>query len=146
MNSATRLNKTKNMENSKTEKRNKIIYWIFTIWMSLGMTSSGIIQILKVPEEVTMMTHLGYPLYFLGFLGVMKIIGVIFILIPKFPLIKEWAYACFFATMLCALHSHMAVSDPFSKTFPPILLLVLTFISWHFRPARRKVQTQTANA
>lgn len=133
------------MGTAKKEKRNKIIYWIFTIWMSLGMTSSGIIQILKVPEEVTMMTRLGYPLYFLGFLGVMKIIGVIFILIPKFPLIKEWAYACFFATMLCAIYSHIAVNDPFNETFPPILLLVLTFISWYLRPAGRKVQTQTVS-
>jgi hypothetical protein len=126
------------MENTKKEKRNKIIYWIFTIWMSLGMTSTGIIQLLKTPEEVTMITHLGYPVYFLGFLGIMKILGVITIVIPKFPVLKEWAYACFFATMLCALYSHIAVSDPFKETFPPVLLLVLTFISWYFRPAGRK--------
>lgn len=137
------------MENTNTKslKRNKIIYWISTIWMSLGMTSSGIIQILKVPEEVSMMEHLGYPLYFLGFLGVMKIVGVIVILIPKFVLQKEWAYACFFATMLCALYSHLAVGDPFNETFPPVLLLVLTFTSWYFRPTNRKLpQQQTTSA
>lgn len=77
-------------------KRNKIIYWIATIWLALGMTSTGIVQILKMKEETEMMAHLGYPLYFLTILGVWKILGVIAILIPKYPLLKEWTYAGFF--------------------------------------------------
>ncbi|WP_255607552.1 DoxX family protein [Pedobacter polysacchareus] len=39
--------------------------------------------------------QLGYPLYFLTLLGIWKILGVITVLIPKFPLLKEWAYAVF---------------------------------------------------
>ena len=45
-------------------KAGKIIYWVATIWLSLGMVSSGIVQLIKMKEEVDMMTHLGYPLYF----------------------------------------------------------------------------------
>ena len=74
-------------------KRNKIIYWISTVWLALGMLSTGIVQILKLKEEVSMMAHLGYPLYFLTLIGVWKILGVVAILVPKFPLLKEWAYA-----------------------------------------------------
>jgi hypothetical protein len=120
-------------------KRNKIIYWIATIWLALGMTSTGIVQIIKLKEEVDMMTHLGYPLYFLTLLGVWKILGVIAILIPKFPLLKEWTYAGFFFAMSGAIFSHLAVGDDAITLFGPTLLLVLTIISWYFRPADRKV-------
>ena len=80
-------------------KRNKIIYWIATIWLSLGMVSSGIVQLIHLKEEADLMTHLGYPLYFLTIIGVWKMLGVIAILVPKFPLVKEWAYAGFFFAM-----------------------------------------------
>jgi uncharacterized membrane protein len=120
-------------------KRNKIIYWIATIWLALGMTSTGVVQFLKMKEEVDMMTRLGYPIYFLTILGVWKILGVVAILVPKFPLVKEWAYAGFFFAMTGAIFSHMAVGDGAMDYFGPSLLLVLTAVSWYFRPAERRL-------
>ena len=119
-------------------KRNKIIYWVATLWLALGMTATGIVQILQVKEEVDMMAHLGYPLYFMAILGVWKLLGVIAILIPKFPLLKEWAYAGFFFAMSGAILSHFAKGDEAIAYFGPTLLLVLTVLSWYFRPADRK--------
>ena len=127
------------------KKRDKIIYWISTLWLALGMTSTGIVQLLKVEEEVDRMTHLGYPVYLLTILGVGKILGVVAVLIPKFPLLKEWAYAGFFFNMLGAIFSHLAAGSPMSDIFPPLLLLALTAISWHFRPADRKTQIKSAD-
>ncbi len=120
-------------------KRNKIIYWIATTWLALGMLSTGIVQIIKMDEEVAMFTRLGYPAYLLTILGVWKILGVIAVLAPKFPLVKEWAYAGFFFTASGALVSHFAVGDGAADFFGPALLLVLTVVSWYFRPADRKV-------
>jgi uncharacterized membrane protein YphA (DoxX/SURF4 family) len=120
-------------------KRNKIIYWITTIWLSVGMVSTGIVQIIKLKEEVDMMTKLGYPLYFLTIIGVWKILGVIAVLIPKFPLVKEWAYAGFFFAMSGAVFSHLAAGDGAKEFFGPVLLLILTVLSWYFRPADRKI-------
>jgi uncharacterized membrane protein YphA (DoxX/SURF4 family) len=120
-------------------KRNKIIYWIATIWLALGMTSTGVVQFLKMKEEVDMMNRLGYPVYFLTILGVWKILGTVAILIPKFPLVKEWAYAGFFFAMTGAIFSHMAVGDGAMDYFGPSLLLVLTAVSWYFRPAERRL-------
>ena len=120
-------------------KRNKIIYWIATIWLSLGMVSSGIVQLLKLKEEVEMFTHLGYPVYFLTLLAVWKFLGVVTVLIPKFPLLKEWAYAGFFFAMSGALISHIVLGDSVKEIFPPILLLILNMVSWYFRPADRKI-------
>lgn len=127
-------------------KRNKIIYWIATIWLSLGMFSTGMVQVLHVeaegalaPPGVWGITQLGYPVYFLTLLGIWKILGVIAVLIPKFPLLKEWAYAGFFFTMSGALYSHVALNSAVGELIPSLLLLTLTVVSWYFRPADRKI-------
>lgn len=121
-------------------KRNKIIYWISTVWLSLGMLSTGIVQLIKVEEDVEFIIRLGYPTYFLTILGVSKILGVVAVLIPKFPLVKEWAYAGFFFTMTGAIFSHVAAGNTAAgEIFPPVLLLVLTMLSWYFRPSDRKI-------
>jgi hypothetical protein len=120
-------------------KRNKIIYWIATGWLALGMTATGIVQLIKQKDEVAKMTQLGYPLYFLTIIGIWKMLGVITVLIPKFPLLKEWAYAGFFIAMSGAIFSHIASGSPAKELFGPSLLLILTIASWYFRPADRKV-------
>jgi uncharacterized membrane protein YphA (DoxX/SURF4 family) len=121
------------------EKRKKIIYWIATIWLALGMTSTGIVQLMKIEEEVSMMSKLGYPTYLLTIIGVWKILGVIVILLPRLPLLKEWTYAGFFFVMSGAVFSHLAVGDDAKAYFGPVLLIVLTILSWYFRPANRRI-------
>ena len=124
------------------KKRDKIIYWIATIWLALGMLSTGIVQLFKAKGGqggVDMITHLGYPVYLLTLLAVWKIFGVVAILIPKFPLLKEWAYAGFFFIMSGAIFSHIAAGDPMSESLPSLLLLILTAVSWYFRPLDRKI-------
>ncbi len=123
-------------------KRNKIIYWIFTNLLAFAMFQSGTIQLFKIEAalyDVTTMPHLGYPVYFLTILGVWKILGVVALLIPKFPLLKEWAYAGFIFTLSGAAISHIAVGDSASKWSISLFLLVVTFISWYFRPSDRKI-------
>jgi hypothetical protein len=122
-------------------KRNKIIYWISTLWLALGMVSTAIGQLLKLKSgqgAVDSMIHLGYPIYFLTLLGVWKFLGVAALLTPKFPLLKEWAYAGFFFVVSGAIYSHIASGDAVTALFPALLLLALTGISWYFRPAEKK--------
>lgn len=124
------------------KKRDKIIYWIFTVWLALGMVSTGAVQLLRTKSGAggaDSVARLGYPMYVLTIIGVWKILGVIAVLIPKFPLLKEWAYAGFFFVMSGAVVSHLVVGSPLSETLPAVLLLVLTIISWYFRPADRKI-------
>jgi uncharacterized membrane protein YphA (DoxX/SURF4 family) len=127
-------------------KRNKIVYWISTIWLALGMLATGTLQLFKVqaegavaPPGVYGITQLGYPVYLLTILGVWKILGVAALLIPKFPLLKEWAYAGFFFVMSGAMFSHIASGNSVGEIFPSLLLLILTAVSWYFRPADRKI-------
>ena len=125
--------------NPPAGRTGKIIYWIFTVWLALGMLSTGIVQLLKTQDEIDLMADLGYPIYFLTLLGIAKILGVVVVLIPRFTLLKEWVYAGFFFMMAGAVVSHIASGNSLGETFPPLLLLALTVISWYFRPAGRRV-------
>lgn len=124
-------------------KAGKIIYWISTAWLALGMVSTGAAQIFKMKGStggIDSIVHLGYPVYILMILGIWKILGTVAVLIPKFPLLKEWAYAGFFFVITGAIISHIASGDSISEVLPGLLLLVLTLLSWYFRPASRKME------
>jgi hypothetical protein len=121
------------------EKRNKIIYWVFTVLFCFGMLGSGVSQILHVKEMDEIIAHIGYPLYFMYIIGTWKIIGVVFILLPGFKLVKEWAYAGFFFLMTGALISHLFIGDSGKAILGPLFQTFFIILSWYFRPANRKI-------
>ncbi len=120
-------------------KTHKITYWIATVWLSLGMVSTGIVQLIRMDDEVKNFTNLGYPLYLMTILGIWKLLGSIAVLIPKFPRLKEWAYAGFFFAMSGAIISHIVHGSAATELFGPTLLLLLTVVSWYFRPDGRRI-------
>lgn len=124
------------------KKRNKIIFWIVTIFLSFGMLAGGVQQLFQIGGYNEIIEQLGYPQYLLSILGAWKILGVISILIPKFPFLKEWAYAGFFFAMSGAAISHFAVGQPFTEAMPSLILLLVTILSWYFRPESRKIIQQ----
>lgn len=116
-----------------------MIYWIATIFLSFGMVAGGTQQMFQIDGYNEIVTSLGYPLYLLSILGIWKIFGVIAILLPKFPLLKEWAYAGFFFVMSGAFVSHIVVGQAFVETVPSLILITMILLSWHYRPADRKI-------
>ena len=119
-------------------KRYKLIYWISTVWLSLGMLSSAIVQLMQLQSETAFIIKLGYPAYFLTIIGAWKILGVIALSIPGYLLLKEWVYAGFFFLMSGAVFSHLA-SGTYTEIFPSVLLLTLTVVSWFSRPPERRL-------
>src|SRR5882757_4437068 len=127
-------------------KTNKIIYWVATLWLALGMVSTAAVQLLKTKEGqggLDSVIHLGYPVYILTILGVWKVLGVVAVLLPGRPvflnIVREWAYAGFFFVTTGAAFSHIASGDAVTALLPALLLLILTLVSWYFRPADRKI-------
>jgi hypothetical protein len=102
-------------------KKTKAIYWIFTGLFGAFMIFSALPDVMVVKDAVTLMTHLGYPMYFIPFIGIMKVLGVIEILIPGYPRIKEWAYAGLFFDLIGATFSAIA-ADGF---MPQVLFMLL---------------------
>jgi hypothetical protein len=103
------------------------------------MLGGGFGQLFRAQANVDVITHLGYPVYFLSILGTWKILGVIALLIPKFPLLKEWAYAGFFFAMTGAAISHVVLGDG-PAFIVPLIVILLIITSWYFRPAERKIK------
>ncbi len=121
------------------KKRNKILYWSVTSFLAVGMLAGGVQQLLQKGGYVDIVGRLGYPIYFLSILGCWKILGVTAVLIPKAPLVKEWAYAGFFFVMSGAVISHFAMDQPVKEAVPSLVLLIATVASWYFRPEDRKI-------
>jgi hypothetical protein len=121
------------------EKRKLIWYWIITAILSFCIFSGGLAQAMQVKGVVQGFKPLGYPIYFISIIGVWKVLGIIAILIPKFKLLKEWAYAGIFFVLTGAVISHIASSDVSIQIIAPVLLAVFTVLSWYLRPADRKI-------
>ena len=121
-------------------KTNKIIYWVATALLSVGMLGSGLAQVFQVKDMVALAAPLGYPAYFLSIIGAWKVLGVIAILLPGFKLLKEWAYAGLFFVMTGALISHIACGvHDIRDVLAPVMQTIFIIFSWYFRPADRKI-------
>src|SRR5688572_30289846 len=112
------------MTQPANSKRNTIIFWISTGLFCAMMLTSAIPNILSDPQWVAIFEQLGFPNYLLPFLGVAKLLGVIALLIPGFPRIKEWAYAGFFFDLVGATYSALAAFG-----FDPQMLVMLVFFA-----------------
>ena len=115
-------------------KTTKTLYWIFTILFAALMVFSSIGQVMASREGIEFMTHLGYPAYFSPFIGWLKILGVIAILIPGYPRIKEWAYAGLFFDLVGAVYSMIAVDGfqlPMLSMFLWIAFGVLSYVYYY---------------
>ena len=108
----------------------KIAYYIVTGLMVAFMGISAIPDILQIKEAVEVMNHLGYPPYLLPFLGYAKLLGVIGVLQPWFPRLREWAYAGLAIDVIGAFYSHVSSGDPLPMTLGPVIALALIFGSY----------------
>jgi uncharacterized membrane protein YphA (DoxX/SURF4 family) len=113
-------------------KKDKIIYWIFTVLLILLMLSSAIGSFFPNPKGVEMMKHIGYPFNVLTLLSIAKILGIITILVPGFPRLKEWAYAGFTFDLLGAFYAGMRAGDPLSQWAPVLIGFVFIFGSYYY--------------
>lgn len=115
-------------------KTTRVIYWIFTILLSAFMALGAIPDVIQHPEAIAVFDHLGYPSYLLPFIGIAKLLGVVAILVPGFPRIKEWAYAGLFFDVTGALYSAIAIGDPPGTWAFPLLghvLIIGSYILYH---------------
>lgn len=120
-------------------KGRKIGFWVATSIVGAIMIVSGLADIVNPPEVAELFAALGYPDYFPPFIGVLKLLGGVAIFAPKFPRLKEWAYAGICFDLIGALYSHIANGDAVSEWIPPTVFLALTFTSYFLRPDDRKL-------
>ncbi|WP_221567871.1 DoxX family protein [Alkalihalobacillus sp. TS-13] len=120
-------------------KKIMITYWIFTGLLAALMLFGAIPDIMSDPAAVALFDHLGYPAYILPFIGVAKLLGVIALLVPGFPRVKEWAYAGFVIDLTGAMYSTIAVGDPASGLVVFLIGYVLIAGSYITHHKRQKI-------
>lgn len=108
------------MSTHSPSKRDTVLFWVFTGLFSAFMLTSTIPNMMSAPEWVEIFKQLGYPLYMLPFIGVAKLLGIVALLVPGFPRLKEWAYAGLFFDLTGAVYSGLVVGG-----FDPLMLVML---------------------
>ena len=141
------------------QKAKTIVYWITTIYVAIAIFYGGFAEVVDASVRVSIASIgvagvvqvLGYPLYFLYIIGTWKMLGAIAILVPRFPRLKEWAYAGIFLNMSGALVSWLTVTvyggvqipagygSPIFHVVNALHLIVIALVSWALRPQSRRL-------
>ena len=114
-----------------------VVYWTATGLVAAELVLGGVWDVLRLPVVLGTVTRLGYPAYFLVILGIWKLLGAAALLAPRFPRLKEWAYAGVVFADTGAIASHLWVGIGAGEVAFLVVLLVLTFVSWATRPDGR---------
>ncbi len=119
-------------------------YWATTIIVALELVAGGMTDLVHgkevffAGEPVTLvLTQLGYPVYLLTILGVWKLLGATTLLVPRFPRLKEWAYAGIFFELTGAAASHVVRGGNPGTVVWLLAFALLALASWALRPPGR---------
>ena len=116
-----------------------IAYWVTTALTAFVFLSGGATDLVRPDFLMEGMNHLGYPTYFVLILGVWKILGGIVVLVPRLPILKEWAYAGMVFDLTGAAASHAAVGET-GKIAAPLIITGIVMASWALRPESRRLR------
>jgi uncharacterized membrane protein YphA (DoxX/SURF4 family) len=129
---------------SRSSRIRRTTYWLVTIGLAWELGFGGLSDVMRLQYVRVIVTHLGYPLYLLTIIGVWKLLATIALLVPRFPLLKEWAYAGSFFVFSGAVISHIAAGDGFGHWIGPGIGAAVTVISWGLRPHSRRVSVEVS--
>jgi DoxX-like family len=125
-------------------KMKVIGYWVSTAVVVFELLVGGVTDLVHGgtvlfigPPVVGVITQLGYPIYLLTILGCWKLLGAIALLVPRFPRLKEWAYAGTFFEMTGAIASGLVRGEETINLIWALIVVVLTLASWALRPPSR---------
>jgi len=123
-----------------------VVYWATTVFVVFNMFFGALAEMAQFTPTAEGMQALGYPIYMMAILGTWKVLGSITLLIPRFPRLKEWAYAGMFFNMTGAAISHLVVADEAWHVWYTASLAILVLVSWALRPESRALGTPLIQA
>jgi hypothetical protein len=107
-------------------KKIKIVYWIALVLLTIGILFSAIPSVLKLSYAVEHFCNvLKLPEYLLVFTGVLKLLGLVILYIPKFPKLKEWVFAGFTFDLIGAWYCNFEAMNSFATTIPVIFYIAV---------------------
>jgi hypothetical protein len=114
-----------------------LAYWVCTGLVVFFIGSGGLAYAMNVPDVVQGVVALGFPVHFVVLLGVWKVLGSVAILVPGYPLLKEWAYAGIMFELTGAASTSVATGGEWWHVAAPLSIAVLLASSWALRPRSR---------
>ncbi len=117
-------------------KRINIPYWILTALLIPALGIGSVMELAGSPRAVEVITSLGFPAYLSPFLGLARLLALIAILMPRYPRLKEWAYAGLVFDVIGAIYAQIAVGNPMDHIIFPAVLLGIVFGSYYFHHRR----------
>lgn len=127
------------MTGSTPRPARRTAYWIATIVAAMLFLVPGAANLVRVPHIAQDMAHLGYPGYFMSILGTWKILAALAILVPRFPRLKEWAYAGMIFDLTGAAISRAVLEDGTAAVLIPLCIAAVVVASWAMRPPERRL-------
>jgi hypothetical protein len=116
-----------------------IVYWLLTVLVAFEMAAGALWDLLHIEYVRVILAHLGYPMYLLDILGVWRIPCALALFVPRFPRLKEWAYAGAIFNYTGAAASHLLAGGHTGLWVGPLVLTLFTFVSWALRPPSRRL-------
>ena len=129
-----------NVHPSRESRGTRTTYWAATALVATAFAVPGVANILRARHIAEDMARLGYPAYFMTLLGTWKVLGAVAVLAPRFPRLKEWAYAGMIFDLTGAAVSRAAVGDAPTLIAIPLLIALVVFVSWASRPDDRRLR------
>jgi uncharacterized membrane protein YphA (DoxX/SURF4 family) len=127
-------------------KTDRIVYVLATGLVAVAFAGSGLANLLRADHVANDMLRLGYPGYFMSVLGTWKVLGAVTVALPKWPRLKEWAYAGMCFDLTGAAASRAITHHGLASIVAPLLILAAVLASWWLRPGSRTLQSPTTPA
>jgi hypothetical protein len=115
------------------------LYWVSTFYIVVTSLWGGVIDMLHAPPLYDELLRLGYPPHFSTLLGVWKVLGAVALIVPRYPLVKEWAYAGMFIDFSSAIVAYASVDAGVASYIGPVLSMSALIASWYLRPQSRRL-------
>ncbi|WP_199752230.1 DoxX family protein [Actinoplanes sp. ATCC 53533] len=116
-----------------------MVFWVTTFVVVFELAAGSVWNLVPLEWVEIQLRHLGYPHFLTYILGGWQAAAAVAIVVPRFPLIKEWAYAGALLLWSGAAVSHLAIGDGVSSWGPPLMFGVFATASWMLRPADRRL-------
>lgn len=117
-------------------KKLSVLYWVFTVFLSIIMGTAGIILLFRLDGSLKVIHHLGYPVYFATLLGLTRLGGVAAVLLPVPKGVREWAYAGLTFDLLVTIFSILASGLRVASIIQPVIVLIVvlgSYVCWRKR-------------
>lgn len=121
-------------------KKQERLYWVSTGIFAIVIAFAGFGLVIRIQPLHEAITKLDFPTYVMTIIGPALLLAAAVVVMPRVPLLKEWAYAGLAIDLLGATAAHAFAGDPLPSILAPAIVLSAGVVSYLTRPASRRLR------